>query len=130
MAIIRRPGFTLIELLIVVVILGILATIAIAKVRPVSDRAYLATMKTDLRTLSIEEESVNQRTMHYGDLADLDDFRTTSGVTVQLTHLEPRAYAATAVHRALPGITCGVFRGTVPEGSAGPATVEGRITCQ
>ena len=50
-------GFTLIELLIVVVIIGILATIAIPKFASTKEQAFLAAMKTDLRNLATAEES-------------------------------------------------------------------------
>ena len=50
-------GFTLIELLIVVVIVGILASIAIPKFANTKEKAYLATMKSDLRNLATAEES-------------------------------------------------------------------------
>ena len=51
-----RKGFTLIELLIVVVIIGILAAIAIPKFASTKEKAYLATMKSDLRNLATAQE--------------------------------------------------------------------------
>ena len=46
-----NKGFTLIELLIVVVIIGILASIGITNFGNSKERAMVAAMKTDLRNL-------------------------------------------------------------------------------
>ena len=51
-----NKGFTLIELLIVVVIIGILAAIAIPRFAATKEKAYLATMKTDLKNLATAQE--------------------------------------------------------------------------
>src|SRR5436189_1504422 len=53
----NRKGFTLIELLIVVVIIGILAAIAILKFANTKEKAYLASMKSDLRNLITADEA-------------------------------------------------------------------------
>ena len=53
----NRKGFTLIELLIVVVIIGILAAIAIPKFANTKAKAYIASMKSDLRNLVTAQEA-------------------------------------------------------------------------
>src|SRR5436305_5634120 len=53
----NRRCFTLIELLIVVVIIGILAAIAIPKFANTKEKAYIASMKSDLRNLVTAEEA-------------------------------------------------------------------------
>jgi type IV pilus assembly protein PilA len=52
-----KKGFTLIELLIVVVIIGILAAIAIPKFASTKEKAYIASMKSDLMNLATSEEA-------------------------------------------------------------------------
>ena len=52
-----RKGFTLIELLIVVVIIGILAAIAIPKFANTKQKAYVTSMKSDLRNLVTAQEA-------------------------------------------------------------------------
>ena len=54
---IRRQGFTLIELLIVVVIIGVLASIAIPKFQNTKGKANLSALKSDLRNLATAEEA-------------------------------------------------------------------------
>ncbi|HYL21117.1 MAG TPA: prepilin-type N-terminal cleavage/methylation domain-containing protein [Gemmatimonadales bacterium] len=53
----NRRGFTLIELLIVVIIIGVLVAIAIPKFALMKEKAYIASMKTDLRNLVMAEEA-------------------------------------------------------------------------
>ncbi|HEY6808817.1 MAG TPA: prepilin-type N-terminal cleavage/methylation domain-containing protein [Gemmatimonadales bacterium] len=60
-----RKGFTLIELLIVVVIIGILAAIAIPKFANTKEKAYMASMKSDLRNLVTAEEAYFSDSLKY-----------------------------------------------------------------
>ena len=86
-----RKGFTLIELLIVVVIIGILAAIAIPKFANTKEKAYLASMKSDLRNMATVQEGYFSDFQVYtngtasnqgGTTASLSGFVPSAGVRV------------------------------------------------
>src|SRR5256885_6458271 len=78
-----RNGFTLIELLIVVVIIGLLATIAIPKFANTKEKAFVGTMKSDLRNLATAEEAFFYDSAKYTtDFTLMNNFRLSSGVNV------------------------------------------------
>jgi prepilin-type N-terminal cleavage/methylation domain-containing protein len=69
----NRTGFTLIELLIVVVIIGLLAAIAIPKFANTKEKAYIASMKADLRNLVTAEEAYFADSLAYTDQLDCNN---------------------------------------------------------
>jgi prepilin-type N-terminal cleavage/methylation domain-containing protein len=125
-----RPGFTLIELLIVVVIIGILATIATGQFQHMRERAHVATLRSDIAHLALHQELHNHTNARYGTLAELTDFQASDGVIPVIPWAEVVGFAATMTHAAVPGVVCGYFMGTAPVGSAGPATIPGQIACE
>ena len=83
-----RSGFTLIELLIVVVIIGILASVAIPKFANTKGKAYLAAMKSDLRNLATAQEAYlyDFATYYTGAVPSSGiDYSVSPGVTVTLS---------------------------------------------
>lgn len=60
-----RPGFTLVELLIVMVIIGILATIAIPEFGRTKQMADRALMQSDLRILATAEDAYFADSLSY-----------------------------------------------------------------
>ena len=52
-----KKGFTLIEVLVVLVVLGILSGIAIARFVNTKEAAYVASMKADLRNFALYEQN-------------------------------------------------------------------------
>ncbi len=123
----RRGGFTLIELLIVVVIIGILASIAIPKYSEVRDKAFVSTLKADLRNLASQEEVYfNGNYTFSTNLTDLG-FVSSDGVTISVAEATGQGWAATATHSGLVGESCAIFHGNATPVS--PATVESIVTC-
>jgi prepilin-type N-terminal cleavage/methylation domain-containing protein len=130
-----RKGFTLIELLIVVVIIGILAAIAIPKFANTKEKAYLASMKSDLRNMVTTEEAYFADFQTYvpgtasnvgGSTAAVNGFVPSAGVTVVAAASGGTGWSATSTHSGTTK-TCAIFVGIA--GPVTPATVEGEPKC-
>jgi prepilin-type N-terminal cleavage/methylation domain-containing protein len=118
-----RRGFTLLELIVVLVVIGIIAAIAIAKFAGVKEAAYVASMKSDLRNFALYEQfyaTDNSGSYFAGD-GIAQGFKPTVEVTVTATADPgpPPNWQATAVHAKTPK-TCSI-------GVADPSTWV--ITC-
>ena len=130
----NRKGFTLIELLIVVVIIGILAAIAIPKFANTKEKAYLASMKSDLRNMATVQEGYFSDFQAYtagtaknqsGTTQSLSGFVPSAGVEVVAVASGGTGWSATAAHTATTK-TCAIFIGV---GAVTPATVEAEPKC-
>ena len=124
----NTKGFTLIELLIVVVIIGILASIAIPKFANTKEKAYLASMKSDLRNLVTAEEAFFADSMKYTSTISAGGL--TLGVS---TGNGNPAVALTAdgwtanITNTNTTKTCSIYMGST---ALAPATKEGEPKCQ
>ena len=115
----NKKGFTLIELLIFVVIIGILAAIAIPKFANTKEKAYLSSMKPDLRNMSTYEESyaADSAGTYFSGNGSAQGFTNSQNVTVTATAIvgPPAGWSAIATH-TLTTKTC-------------MSSVNGLITC-
>ena len=67
----REQGFTLVELMIVLVIIGVLASIAIPNIISMQRRAKEGSTKSNMHTFQLAAEDYNvQNDSHYATLAD------------------------------------------------------------
>ncbi|HEY7192308.1 MAG TPA: prepilin-type N-terminal cleavage/methylation domain-containing protein [Gemmatimonadales bacterium] len=120
----NRQGFTLIELLIVVVIVGVLASIAIPKFANTKEKAYITSMKSDLRNLVTAQESYFADSIKYTTNLGTA-YRTSTGVTGPTIALTGDGWTATVGHTATTK-TCAVYSGSTP---LAPAAKEGEPRC-
>ncbi len=127
----KNHGFTLIELLIVVVIIGLLASIAIPKFSSVREKSYVAAVTSDLKSLAGQMEIYQSNNQNYpGNVSLLPSFTATDGVTLTITEANlGQGWAATGSHAALVGSQCGIFYGNGSAANAVPATSPGVVTC-
>lgn len=123
-----RKGFTLIELLIVVVIIGILATVAIPKFRNTTGKAFTSSIKSDLRNLATAQESYFYDHAVYATTLGQLAYSLSNNVTMSIVEATPGGWSATATHPQAYPITCSLFVGNAA--ALPPAVDEGVINCQ
>lgn len=120
-----RAGFTLVEIIVVVVIIGLLATIVIPKFSSSRDKALVTSMKSDLRNLVTQQEAWMADSGSYAASFPTTIWRPTTGVTGPTITLTGDGWTASVGHVSTTR-TCAIYVGSTP---LAPATKEGVATC-
>ncbi len=122
----QRKGFTLIELLLVVVIVGVLASLAVPKFANTKQRAARTAGVSDLHALLVAQERFYSESGRYGSLADSASLKvslsrgngpfviTPSGAPVGSTGFSATVTIAGSAQ-------CGVFAGAASRPSGMPS---------
>jgi len=125
-----NTGFTLIELLIVVVIIGLLATIALPKFGFTKEKAYVSTMKSDLRNLATAQEAYwSDYSSYYGGAIPSSGllYSPSPTVSITITEASDKGWSAKSSNLSTT-VTCAIFTGAASP--VAPATVQGLVACQ
>lgn len=130
-----RKGFTLIEVLVVIVVMGILAAVAVPAFRG-TNKAVLASMRSDLRDLVIAQGEFFRQGQHYASA--IGATQTTTQVTfvpspnsaITLSSVTSTGWAAEVTNPTIEGtITrCGIFVGS-GQAPNGAVKAEGAPAC-
>ena len=125
----KKRGFTLIELLIVVVIIGILASVAIPKFTASREKAFVTSMVSDLKNLATYQEIHHNDAYTYSTSLTALEMVPSDGVTITINEATGAGWAATAAHAGLAAEHCGVYQGNAAVAGGDPGSAEGVIAC-
>ena len=106
----NEEGFTLVELLVVIVILGVLASIVVFAVGGITNNSSKSAACTDKASVSAAEEAYYAQNTHYTDMNGLTGANllhaNSSLVTISFPVSGQTAANATSYAVATPGQTC------------------------
>lgn len=103
----NQKGFSLIELLIVMLVISVLATIALASYPYMRAKSGDAAAKSDLKNAAIFQEDYYATNQTYADQSAFDSgFAGTDNVTVTVTSADDSGYEMSSIHGASTETWC------------------------
>ncbi|MEK7403346.1 MAG: type II secretion system protein [Gemmatimonadota bacterium] len=126
----RKPsesGFTLAELLAAMVVIGVIAAVAIPKIRSVRGGANAVAAEADLKAVSAAQDSFYRVRQRYS--ASIDSLRTavTPSIAITIREASATGWSAKAWDPDSWPHACAVYVGTAAPPK--PATSQGVIAC-
>lgn len=103
----QRVGFTFVEILVAMLVFGALSAIAVPRYRNFKEKAYLATMKSDLGNLRIAQEAYWSENMVYAADTTGLEWKPSNRVQIAISSTDPSDnFTATATHLNMSGAHC------------------------
>ncbi len=108
----KRNGFTFVEVLVALAVFGALTAVAVPRYRTFKERAYLASLRTELGSLRVAQEAFWAENHLYSTDTTALDWNGSSKVALSLTAADPSAgFTAEARHALYPGAVCATYVG-------------------
>lgn len=121
----RRTGFTFVEILIALSVFGLLTSIAVPRYRAYKERAYVATMKSELGSMRVAQEAFWAENQRYSTDTTQLDWNGSSEIRLALSTSDPYGgFTAKASHLLAPSLSC-----STAVGSDASGTPSGDIVC-
>jgi prepilin-type N-terminal cleavage/methylation domain-containing protein len=121
-----RRGYTFIELLVVIVVLGILASMGYLRLQASKDKAAVAAMTSDLRAIAEEQEAFYFQNRFYSATLDSLNPRPSPGDSLVIHEATPSGWSGSVSNTRTPK-KCYVVVGDAA--LVGSATTDGVISC-
>jgi len=126
---VSRQGFSLVELLIVVLVIGLLATIAIPRFSSTREKAFVASVRSDVRNLASQQEIYFSQNMEYAATTTQLGLVVSEGTVITINESSSLGWAATGFHTALAGESCGIYHGNAAPAGGAPASTQSVVEC-
>lgn len=120
-----RRGFTFVEILVAMAVFGVLTAVGVPRYRTFRERAYIASMRTELGSLRVAEEAYWAENMAYSTDTTSLDWNGSSLIQLTISSSDlAGGFTALARHTSAPGMQCATY-----VGKEATSTPSGEIIC-